>query len=386
VIGTFPAVALVARREIVERIRERSLWVSTGITVAVLAGVLVLPNALGFGGATKGTVAAAGPAATAVARQAVAAQRAFDVALSVRRVPDDATARRLVRDGDADVAVLAGGRALLAAQDADDSVLAAVQAGSQALRSGRPPPPLPVVQEGGSGSSDRQGIAFVAVVILYGQLLGYGFWVATGVVEEKSTRVVELLLSAIRPRQLLAGKVLGIGLLGLGQLLLIGLVGIAIGAASGQLDIDGDVVAAVGVVLLWFLLGFALYSCAFAVAGALVPRQEDIQSVTAPLTIIILASFFLSFGALDDPGSTLARVLSIIPPSAPMVMPVRLIAGDAPAGEVLLAIALTLAAALALIALAARIYGAAVLRTGSRVTLRAVWRATAEQTPAGQRG
>ncbi len=228
--------------------------------------------------------------------------------------------------------------------------MSAVQAGSQAARGGRLPPPLPVVTEGGSSTSDRQGIAFVAVVILYGQLLGYGFWVATGVVEEKSTRVVELLLSAIRPRQLLAGKVIGIGLLGLGQLILIGLCGVIIGAASGQLDVNGDVVAAVGVVMLWFLLGFALYSCAFAVAGALVPRQEEIQAVTAPLTILILASFFLSFGALDDPSSTLARVLSLIPPSAPMVMPVRLIAGNVPAWEVVLSIALTAAAAAGLIA------------------------------------
>jgi len=385
VIGTVPAIALVARREIVERLRERSLWVSTGITVAVLAGVLVLPAALGFGGATKGTVAVSGPRAAAAARQAVAQQRAFDVELTIRRVSDDATARRLVRDGDADVAVLAGGRALFAAQDADDSVVSAVQGGSQAARGGRLPPPLPVVTEGGSSASDRQGIAFVAVVILYGQLLGYGFWVATGVVEEKSTRVVELLLSAIRPRQLLAGKVIGIGLLGLGQLILIGLCGVIIGAASGQLDVNGDVVAAVGVVMLWFLLGFALYSCAFAVAGALVPRQEEIQAVTAPLTILILASFFLSFGALDDPSSTLARVLSLIPPSAPMVMPVRLIAGNVPAWEVVLSIALTAAAAAALIALAARVYGAAVLRTGSRVTLRAVWRAAREQEPAGRR-
>jgi ABC-2 type transport system permease protein len=379
VIGTLPAIALVARREIVERLRERSLWVSTAITVAVLAGVLVLPAALGFGGAKKGTVAASGGRSAAAAGEAVAHEKAFDVELTVKRVPGDAAARRLVRDGDADVAVLAGGRVLYAAGDTDDAVVSAVQAGSQAARGGRLPPPPPVVTEGGSSSSDRQGIAFVAVVILYGQLLGYGFWVATGVVEEKSTRVVELLLSAIRPRQLLAGKVIGIGLLGLGQLILIGACGVVIGAASGRLDVNGDVAAAVGVVMLWFLLGFALYSCAFAVAGALVPRQEEIQAVTAPLTILILASFFLSFGALDDPSSTLARVLSLIPPSAPMVMPVRLIAGDVAAWEVVLSIALTAAAAAALIALAARVYGAAVLRTGSRVTLRSVWRAAGEQ-------
>jgi ABC-2 type transport system permease protein len=347
----------------------------------------VLPDALGFGGPAKGTVVAAGPQAQRVAALARAREKAFDVTITTRPVPDDATARRMVRDGDADVAVLSGARALAAAQGADRKVIAAVQAGSQAARGGSLPPPLPVARTGGD-HSNRQGIAFVAVVILYGQLLGYGFWVASGVVEEKSTRVIELLLSAIRPRQLLAGKVIGIGVLGLGQLLLIGAVGVAIGAASGRLDVTGDVVSAVGVVLAWFVLGFGLYSCAFAVAGALVPRQEEIQAVTAPLTVIIVASFFLSFGALDDPNSSLARVLSFVPPSAPLVMPVRMIAGNAAAWEVLVTIAVTLAAAAALIALAARVYGAAVLRTGSRVSLRSAWRASAERAaePRASRG
>ncbi len=376
-IATPTAVALVARREIVERVRERSLWISTGVTIAILAGILVLPSALGFGGATKATVATVGPRAEQVVARARGVQKTFDVALTARSAPDDAAARKLVADGDADVAVLRGGRALAAAQDADDAVIATVQAGSQAARGASIPPPLPVDRAGDTGASERRGIAFVAVVILYGQLLGYGFWVASGVVEEKSTRVVELLLSAITPRQLLAGKVIGIGVLGISQLLVIGLVGAAVGAATGQLDVTGDLVSAVGVVLAWFVLGFLLYSCAFAVAGALVARQEEVQSVTAPLTILVVASFFLSFGALDDPDSSLAHVLSFVPPSAPMVMPVRQIAGNVTASEMLVAIVLTLVAAAALIALAARVYGAAVMRTGSRVTLRTVWRASA---------
>lgn len=381
-ISTPAAIGLVARREIVERVRERSLWISTGVTILVLAGFLVLPSALGFGGATGATVVVVGPEAARVAQEARAQQSTFDVALTVRRAPADAAARTLVEDADADVAVLSGARAIAAARDADRAVIAAVQAGSQTARGARIPPPLPVRRAGDTGASDRRGIAFAAVVILYGQLLGYGFWVATGVVEEKSTRVVEILLSTIRPRQLLAGKVIGIGLLGIGQLLLIGVFGVAIGELSGQIDVSADLVEAVGVVLAWFVLGFGLYSCAFAVAGALVPRQEEIQSVTAPLTIIILASFFLSFGALDDPGSSLARSLSVVPPAAPMVMPVRMIAGDAATWEVVASIVLTLLAAVALIAIAARIYGAAVLRTGSRVALRTVWRGAGEHAAA----
>jgi ABC-2 type transport system permease protein len=292
-------------------------------------------------------------------------------------VPSDAAAQRLVRSGEVDVAVLAGGRALSVSEDADDAVVTAVQAGSSAARAGGLPPPLPVRRTGGDASDEREAVAFVAVVILYGQLLGYGFWVATGVVEEKSTRVVELLLSAISPRQLLAGKVLGIGVLGLGQLLLIGLAGVVMGAATGELDLDGDLVGALAIVLAWFVLGYAMYSCAFAVAGALVSRQEDVQSVTAPLTITILAAFFLSFSALGDPASSLAQVLSFVPPAAPMIMPVRMIAGDVAAWEVLASVAITAAAGVALVALAARIYGAAVLRTGARVSLRSMWRTTA---------
>src|SRR5919202_1820480 len=193
----------------------------------------------------KATVVAAGPQAQRVAARARAQEKAFDVALTVRTVPDDATARGLVRSGDADVAVLSGARGLAAAQDADDKVIAAVQSGSQAARGGSLPPPLPVARAGDAGVSDRRGIAFVAVVILYGQLLGYGFWVASGVVEEKATRVVELMLSAITPRQLPDRKVVGIGVLGLGQLLLIGVVGALIGAASGQLELTSDVLVAV---------------------------------------------------------------------------------------------------------------------------------------------
>jgi ABC-2 type transport system permease protein len=382
VISTAAAIGLVARREVVERLRERSLWVSTAITVAVLAAVLLLPQALGMGGATQATVAVTDAPGARVAFEARRAQDAYDVELAVRRVSGVAAARRLVRSGDADVAVLPGARTLAAAEGVDDAVISAVQAGSSAVRAGPPPAPLPVARASDGGPDEREAVAFVAVIVLYGQLLGYAIWVAMGVVEEKSTRVVELLLSAITPRRLLAGKVLGIGALGLGQLLLIGVAGLAMGSATGQLDLDGGTVSALAIVLLWFVLGYALYSCAFAVAGALVPRQEDVQAVTAPLTITILAAFFLSFTALDDPSSTLARVLSFVPPAAPMIMPVRLIAGDVALWELVASVALTTAAAVGLVALAARIYGAAVLRTGSRVSLKAIWRATAARAQA----
>ena len=213
------------------------------------------------------------------------------------------------------------------------------------------------------------------VLILYGQLLTYGYWVAAGVVEEKSSRVVEVVLSAIRPTQLLAGKVIGLGLLGLGNLLLI--VGIGLGAAgvTGALDIDGTVVGAAVLALAWFVVGYAFYACAFACAGALVSRQEDLQSTMTPLTLMILVSFFLSFAVRDNPDGLMAHILAFIPMTAPLTVPPRIATGDVPAWEIVASLAVTIGAAGLLIPLAARIYSGGILRTGSALKLREAWQA-----------
>ena len=239
------------------------------------------------------------------------------------------------------------------------------------------PPPLQVstVKPVDPQRDRRGGLAFFAAMLLYGQLIGYGFCVAMGVVEEKSSRVVEVLLSAIRARHLLAGKVIGLGLLGLGQLLTVVTLGLVAATAVGAVEVDGDVIAAAALALVWFVVGYAFYACLFACAGALVPRQEELQSVTTPLTLVLLISFFISFAVLNDPDGTLAHVTAFIPMTAPIVMPARIALGEAPAGEVIAAIVVTLGAAAALIPLAGRIYSGAVLRTGSAVKLREAWQA-----------
>ena len=134
-------------------------------------------------------------------------------------------------------------------------------------------------------AEERGGFAFFAVLLLYGQLIGMGYFVAMGVVEEKSSRVVELLLSTLRPRHLLAGKILGLGLLGLGQLLLLAVLGLAVAGLGGALDVNGDVMVAAALALVWFVVGYAFYAAAFACAASLVSRQEDLQSVLTPLTL-----------------------------------------------------------------------------------------------------
>ena len=170
-------------------------------------------------------------------------------------------------------------------------------------------------------------VAFIGVILLYGQLFGYGVWVATGVIEEKASRVVEILLSAISPRQLLAGKVVGIGTLGIAQLAFIATFAIVLAMVTGALSIPASAVGAAVLVLAWFVLGFAFYAGLFAVSGALVSRMEELQNAMVPINIIILVSFFISVGALQDPDSTLVVIASLLPFSSPLAMPVRIVLG-----------------------------------------------------------
>jgi ABC-2 type transport system permease protein len=372
------AVGLVARREITERVFEKSFLIGTIITLVVIAAVAVLPTALGFGGQDEYTISVSDPAAQPVADAAVRQADAFDAKVSVV-------------EGGADATLTGGG---IHAQDKpDDKLVNILQAANAQVTSAEAlreaglddeqarralaPEPLRVttVEPVDEEAEDRGGFAFVAVLLLYGQLISMGYFVAMGVVEEKSSRVVEVILSTLRPRHLLAGKILGLGLLGLGQLLLIAIVGIGLGAAGGALEVNGDVVVAAALALAWFVVGYAFYAAAFACAASLVSRQEDLQSVISPLSIVLMVGFFVSFAVLDDPDGTLATVVSFIPPFAPMTMPPRIALGEASTVEVVGALAVTVGATALLIPLAARIYRGGVLRMGGAIKLREAWRA-----------
>ncbi len=348
-------VRLVARRELTERVRERSFLFSTGITLVIVALAVILPAALGVGGPSKFTVAAGDAQSRAVLRVAERLDDSFDVALTV--APSAGITLR--------------GGVIRAKEEPAEKLLNLLQVANQQLdASVRPPLRLQTVKPVDPERDRKAGLAFITIFILYGQLLTYGFWVASGVVEEKSSRVIEVLLAAIRPRALLAGKVLGLGLLGLAQLLAVAAFGLLAAKVTGVIDVSGDVVGAVALSLVWFVLGYAFYASAFAVAGALVPRLEELQTTTTPLTLTIVISLLVAFAVNDDPSGTLAHVTAFIPMTAPITMPSRIILGAAPAWEVVASIVVTVGATLALIPLAGRIYSATVLRTGSAVKLR----------------
>jgi len=237
----------------------------------------------------------------------------------------------------------------------------------------RPAPPVRALEPVESDRGQAGIVAFVGVLALYGQLFAYGYWVASGVVEEKSSRIIEVLLATIRPSQLLRGKILGIGTLGLCQLMLIAGVGIGVALAVGALTFPAGAAVAAVYVIVWFLLGFFFYASLFAVAGAVVSRQEDLQATITPLSLVIVASFIVGVQAVQNPTSTLAAVASMVPFSAPLTMPSRLVLGQASPAAAVLSAALTIAGAFALIPLATRAYSRAVLQSG-RVRLRDAFR------------
>jgi ABC-2 type transport system permease protein len=381
---------LVARRDFWVRLRERSFLVSTILNVSVIS-ILVLARALSGGGAPSYELGWVGDERVATTAAELGALASVEVSL----VPldDDAAAEEALRAGRVDAVVTDGQLAWRANVDPTLEQLvqgASANVGLDALLDRYEVPqvdrdevassaPLEtvVLEPGDPNRGENAAIAFIGVILLYGQLFGYGIWVASGVIEEKSSRVVEMLLSAIGTRQLLAGKIVGIGLLGLGQLVVIATFAIGLAMATGAIALPVTAIGAAALDVGWFILGFAFYASLFAAAGALVTRMEELQNVIVPINLTILVSFFISIEALQDPEAPLVVVASILPTSSALAMPVRIVLGAADPWEIALSLLLIVGSTVVLVPVGARLYAGAVLRTGARVKLREAWRASA---------
>lgn len=384
------AVALVAGREFRERLRDKGFLASNAFLVILILAASVLPSLLsGEDEATRlGTV---GPQAAAVAKVANEEAPAYDVLLAVEALPDRAAAERAVRDGEAQAVLLDGGALLVnETEDAPTSLLLLLGGAAETARLGEAlsqagvsageqealltPQPLSVQPLQAEGDGVELGdpaflLGLAAVGVLYGLLLLYGNWVAQGVVEEKSSRVVELLLSSVRPVQLLAGKILGLGALGLAQVVLMAVVGgLALALTGGELP--PRAIGTLSLVVAWYLLGYFLYATLFAVSGALVSRVEDLQSTTLPLFALLIGAFFAAQAATADPDSTASTVAGLVPFTAPLVQPLLMAASEADPVEVVAAVLLCVATIALLVPLAARAYTGAVLTTRGKVSIR----------------
>jgi ABC-2 type transport system permease protein len=219
-------------------------------------------------------------------------------------------------------------------------------------------------------------IANVGVILLFVSIFTFGYWVLSGVVEEKQSQVVEVVLSTVRPRELLIGKVLGIGILGLVQLVIMVGVGVAAAQITGVFELPESTAAMVGTTLLWYVIGYAIYSTAFGVLGALASRMEDASNVTAPVSVVATAGYLIAlFVVIDDPDGLIATICSFVPPFAPMVVPFRVAFGAIGPVEYAAAVLFSVATVWVMFVVGGRVYRGAVLRVGSQVKLRDAWRA-----------
>ena len=383
------AVMLVTRREFGERIRTRAFQISTAVTVLIVAAIAAAAGLLGDDGDEKYTVGTQGPEAVAIAESARVSAKAYDIRLEVKRFTDAAQARAAAKAEDVDAAIV--GDELVTKDSPEGELEQVLQAATREVRAAEilrreglseadarqalAPPGLQTRALGSSEAEERKGVAFIASLLLYMQLIIFGLAVASGVVEEKSSRVIEVLMAAVPPRALLAGKILGIGALGLVQLALTAFVGLAVASASGALELRSADVGILAVVLLWFVLGYLFYSTIYAISGVIVSRQEDLQSSSTPVTMVLVAGYLVAFPVLEDPGSSLAVISSLVPFTSPIVMPVRVAVGEAGTAEIAASLGILALSIALLIPLAARIYEGSVLRMGKPMKVREALRA-----------
>ncbi len=225
-------------------------------------------------------------------------------------------------------------------------------------------------------------------IVLYMIILIYGINVMRSVLEEKQTRIIEVLVSSLRPFQLMVGKVIGVGAVGLFQFGIWGVTGWAVvhyrasilGAfrvSAEQLNafpmpsISGTLLA---VVAAYFLLGFLLYSAMFAVVGASVTADSEAQQAQQPVMMLLVFSLIVSFAALNDPGGQMAVVTSMVPFSSPIIMPVRVATSDVPVSQLSLSLAISAATSLLVVWLSARVYRIGILMYGKRPNIKELWR------------
>lgn len=386
---------LVAKREITEGFRSKAVKITLAISALAVAGIIVVFHLASSSSGESATTLAVVGTPSAVERVRLDAMgEAIGTRIDVVATADTDAARAAVSDGDADAAILSDPAVILTRDPVDlegDSKLAVVinvVRADLALRQGlgsagltpeeidslrfNEPPPVESLETPAAADDDdagRVGTALVMNVLLFLLLQTYGGWVISGVTREKASRVVEVLLSTLTARQLLIGKIIGIGVMALLQASVMIVVALATARIVGLDVLDGFRAGDLAVGGVWFMLGYALYCSAFAAAGSLCNRVEDAQGVAVPIMLPLIGSYIIGFTAADG-ANTLLWVLSFFPPTAVLSMPVLSATGVVPIWAVVASMAITLVAAYLTALLAARIYSRSILRTGKRVSWR----------------
>jgi ABC-2 type transport system permease protein len=385
-------VLLIVRREFLTRVRSRFFLVGTVLLMVLLAGYIVIQAEVINRSTTTVKVGLVG--AAQVLAKPLAASSGRGETIQTQLVDSVSSGEHLVRSGDLD-ALVSGDPAAPEVEVKDQldptvaTTLTALVQGivfEQAL-AGTGVDPAPIEAKVGAAGfhlvaldpnaaqqTERSVVGIFVAALLYIALQVYGQFVTQGVIEEKANRIIEIMLSTVRPRQLLFGKVVGIGLVGLIQLVLVGAVALITVMKTHAITVPNVGVTAVLGALLWFVLGFTFYALIYAAGGSMITRQEDAAAVTVPITLLLVGTYLAFFWVIANPGNPIGIGLSMLPPFAPVLMPARMATGDAQAWQVLVAVVLMVAAIIGLNGLAARIYANSVLRVGSRVPWRQAWR------------
>jgi ABC-2 type transport system permease protein len=415
---------LVARREYGERVGTRAFVISTLLLMGLAVVIALIPLAMRAVDRASVTRVVVGAADPDLADRSISVMDGFlnaqleagsagDRNFVFVRAADPDAAIQLVRDGSAAGAVVlerlptggidfkvvtVGG---LPQDRAQLLQVGAFAVGILDWTASQPPGGTPFVTptfavvdagaaSGGGGAAtidtaeyaSRRIVGIVFVVLSFLTLVFYGLWVASGVVSEKASRVMELLISAATARQLVVGKILGIGLAGLTQVLLVLGPALVVMVTSGRLgnavfgedptaatSLAGLTPGLIAAFLVYFTLGFALYAALYGAAGSLLSRAEDLQMIALPLSIPAIMGYLPAVLALSGSTSGFIRFASYVPLWSPFVMVSRLAIGRVEAWELVLSVGLLLATVPLVMLLAIRVYRAGVVLYGQPPTV-----------------
>jgi ABC-2 type transport system permease protein len=381
----------VARRDFLQRARSKAFLITTAVVVLALLGGGLLIAALAEDQPAVGIGHVGTPPAALPALLDTVAEY-FDLDYELHEFESREAVEAALVEGD--IAVAIDGRTVVWEQETSSLTNAMVTTALQELERqdtiealglssdevaqllSPAPPAAETLEEPDPERAVRQGAAYAGTVVLMMSIVMFGQFVLLGVLEEKSNRVAEVVLSRVRPIELLAGKVIGIGLLGLAQLLVLAAAALALVSMIDLADLPNLSEVGLSVILGvvgWYVLGYAFYAVLYAAAGSLVSRQEDVQGVGWIPMIGLVPAYLLAVLAPQNPDLAIYKVASMLPALAPLVMPARYAAGDAALWEVGVAILVTVASTYLVILFAARVYRGGILRAG-RAKLRDAYR------------
>jgi ABC-2 type transport system permease protein len=388
--GSLGEVGMVATREIKERVRGRIFRIGTLVILIAVAAAIIIPTLHSPAGPTTQTVGIVGGLSPSVKQVVQSAGKGNQDVVKFVSEPSVAAAKADLRSGRVDLALVDASEVLLnlpaasSKSPADPGLVQTVAEYLGVLKAYRTAglsadqatqindaQSVPVHTLQPSSKSTSQATSTVGLVLLFIMLTQYDTWILIGVMQEKSSRVVEVLLATVRPIQLLGGKVLGIGLVALAQASLIVAFALIVGSAVGSDMLHGTAPLVLGSELFWLVLGYAFYCWVYAAAGSTAERQDQVQTLAFPLSIPILVGYIFSITVVSSGHPDMFfKVLAYLPPTAPFCMSALVGLSQVTWWEFAASALITIAATIGMAIFAARIYSRAVLRTGGRVRVR----------------